>query len=362
VTAAIALATVVVLALASLGARLVLDRRTAPPAGPPAPRYMVSSYGVVAPADSAANRTRDDAYRAWTFNVAQRRYVPLPLPPGSFPEAVSADGSRIMLVAGSGHDAPAASGLGVISLADLVAGRTDAVRALRWPSSLSDMRLHESPTFSPDGHTALIPVVSNVTLVTGFVVADVVTGDCRLVELDGGPYQRSNPIMIDFSLFWAPGGRGVTLYQRSDWKLGGAASLRLFDLAGHPTRLIRLPAPVEPFHDDGASWSPDGQHLVFGYYSVLDLATGSVREMTGGQASESYSDHNALWYDDSHLLLLYSSGNSGRPQLQVLDTGTRQVVRRVALTAPGLRGAIAGSTAVVLVPLTGPAPAGAIVI
>ncbi len=286
----------------------------------------------------------------WTFNAAQRRYLPSLLLPGSV-QALSADGTR-MLVARSGNGR--ASGLGVLSLSDAAAGRTDAVRGLRWPSSLRNMPLHESPAFSPDGRTSLNSV-SNSTLITGFVVADVDSGDIRVVQLEGGPYQRGSLGPADFNMFWAPGGQGVALYQRADRRLGGAPSLRLFDLKGHPTRSIRLPTPVAPFLCC-APWSPDGQHLVFGYISVLDLPTGSVREMLGGEVRE-FASYVAGWYDDSHLLVLHTSGNGELLQLQVLDVGTKQVIRRVNVNAPDTYQAMPA-----FVRLTGPAPTGAIVI
>jgi len=345
-TAAMAAAAVVAVALAAVGARVALDRRDSPPATPPAPRDMVSGYVVTVQADNAQGAT----FRVWTFDAARRRYLPSPLLAGSV-QSFSPDGSR-MLVARSGSGR--ISDFEVVSLADAAAGRTDAARGLRWPSSLENMPLHGPPMFAPDGRTLLTSVWDS-KLITGFVALDIDSGTTRVIELDGGPYRRTALIPGDFAVFWGPGGRGVALYQRADWRLGGAPSVRLFDLSGQPIRSIRLTTRVNPFLCC-AFWSPDGQQLVLGYISLLDLRTGSVREMLGGEVKE-FASYVAGWYDDSHLLMLHTSGAGAQPELQVLDVRAKQVVRRVPVSGPD-----AYRPVLALVPLSGPAPPGALVI
>jgi hypothetical protein len=345
-TMATAAAAVVAVALATVGTRALLDRTAAPPATTtptPTHGYVVPLY--VTPVQAARANVPD--LHVWLFDSEQRRYVRSPfLARYPFPADTSADGSRLLV---GPRDAGDGSEFGVVSLADAAAGRTDRVRWVPWPSTLAEAQL-QPPRLSPDGRTLLGPVREN-ELLTGFRLLEVDSGGSRVVPFDGGPYGRQNPDRpTSYTVIWGPGGRQVALHE-SPSGFGEGASLRLFDLDGHLQRSTRLHIGDDVWPPDQAFWSPDGRRLAFRWGSVIDLWTGEVRMAIGSAAV-------AGWYDNDHLVVLGWPGKGSGKELRVVDReDTRRVVRRVPFNPPEADGCWPR-----VVPLTGPAPPGAIAI
>ncbi|MBV1850491.1 hypothetical protein [Catellatospora tritici] len=232
---------------------------------------------------------------------AQRRYVPLDLPPNS---QLDPTGRRYAVEDDTG-----------VTIVELAAG---AQMFVDHQGANLQLWLESGLRWSPDGNRLVGMLLRKEPFAIGFAVIDAKTAKLTEHWIDHSAYDCS------FCAFtFTRDGREVALSLAD--RSGGEAheytrAVQLFDAAtGAPTRTV----PTRVFPDGPFAWSPDGTRLVgrrdvhVSAYELVDTATGEGRPFPGA----------AVWATDGLLL----SGTGDMVETLRPDGG---VVARATLADP----------------------------
>jgi hypothetical protein len=174
-----------------------------------------------------------------------------------------------------------------------------------------------SPAWSPDSRRVMF-TRRPASGTAGFVLVDVETLQTAFTAVP----DVGNNNSLGLGLVWTPDGKAVALTLShgadSEAQPDTVTGIRFYGPDGRPTRTVNV---ADGALSDGAGFSPDGSRIALsragsGQLHIIDTITGATRQRLG------LPGEFLCWYDADHVVAS-SLGDSGRPELKVVDLGGR---------------------------------------